>query len=98
MHFLVKCETPKKSPRTLKKLRKKSQSSCKNPYTKVGSNTPRSWEKTQGVDTLAIIITLDHRCPIARLLRHDTSCIIQPNNSPAAILAIKRSLIYSCLA
>ena len=80
------------------KTQEKSQSSWKNPYTKVGSKSPTSWEKTKGVATLAIILTLDNRCPIARLLRHATSCIIQPYNSPAAILAIKRSLIYRCLA
>src|SRR6218665_3066945 len=40
MHFLVKCETPKKSPRTFKKLRKKASLREK-------THIPRSDQKPQ---------------------------------------------------
>src|SRR6218665_526700 len=82
----------KKNPSYLKNPRKNPRQSEKTQEPKIGSKNPRSWKKTQGVATLIGATLLYHRRPITRLLRHATSCIIQPRNSHTAIiLAIKLS-------
>ena len=55
MYFSVKFEKNQEKPKLFEKTLEKTQGSQKkNQEPKIGSENPRSWEKTQGVETLII--------------------------------------------
>ena len=54
--FPYNVKNPRKTQALLKHPRKNPRSSLKNQEPKIGSKIPRSWEKTQGVETLGMVI------------------------------------------
>ena len=62
MYFSVKFKKPKKNPSSLKNLEKTQGSQTKSQEPKIGSENPRSWEKTQGVATLIVISKTSLKC------------------------------------